>query len=577
MPALERTGREGGEALFWIGLACIVLPIGWRLISEAPSRAERIVLAVLAGLFLYLVKVVRDPFEFTFADELVHEFNADEILRTHFLLSPNPILPATPDYPGLETATAALAALSGLDTYGAGVLVVGAARAILALGLFLLIERISGSARVAGIAALVYVGAPNYLYFSAEFSYESLALPLGVFVAYGIARWLDEETPGVANSWTAVIVLAISAVIVTHHMTSYGLIAFLVAAAIAHGIVDETRERSLFPFALFAVLATGFWLAFVASRTLGYLTPVFTDAIDAAIDTVSREAPPRTLFTSNGGSGAPSWERVVAFTSVLVIAAGLPFGLLAVWRRYRRNALAIVLSLGGVAYLATFGLRLVPEAWEVAIRASEFLFLGVSFLLALAAVRLVSRVGRDWVGPAAALVALAVVVAGGIIAGWPRELRLGMAYRVAVDDAVIESEGRSAARWSREWLGRRRTFAADVSNGRLLLAHGDEIARLGSNPPFDFVLRWPVISPWEMELLSNQGVRYVFVDRRFVSDDPISGYFLATSASPDRFRLLYPPSSYRKFDRPRSTSRIFDSGDVVIYDVKGFLAGARDR
>ena len=572
---LSRSAHGGGQLLFWLGLACIVLPVGWRLLSEEASRNERIALVVLAGVALYLVKVARDPFEFTFSDELVHEFNADEILRTHFLLSANPILAATPDYPGLETVTAALAALSGLATFGAGLVVICAARILIGLGLFLLVEQVSHSARVAGVAALVYAGAPNYLYFSAQFSYESLALPLGVFVLYATARWLGEENPAAQQSWAIAIVLATSAVIVTHHMTSYALIAFLVVAALAHRLVSIThRDRSLWPFALFAILAAGVWLVFVASRTVGYLSPVFTDAIDAAIETVRREAPPRTLFSSDSGVSTPVWERATAFMSVLVVALGVSFGLLVMWRRYRRGPIALVLALAGVAYLGTFGLRLIPEAWEVAIRASEFLFVGASFLLALAGVGLLRTRRVPVVGRVAVLAALGVVVAGGVISGWPRDLRLGQTYRVAVGDRVIEAEGRAAARWSGQQLGGGRVFAADASNARLLLAHAGEPTRTGSNPPIDFIIRWPFFAPWEIELLANQGVRYVLVDRRFVSDDAISGYFFTNATSPARQRLAYPPSSYRKFDRLRTSSRIFDSGDVVIYDVKKVVAGA---
>jgi hypothetical protein len=554
------------------------LPIGWRLLSEEASRNERIALVLLVGVALYLVKVARDPFEFTFADEFVHQFNANEILRTHFLFNPNPILAATPDYPGLETVTAALAALSGLGTFGAGLMVVGAARVLITLGLFLLIEQVSRSRRVAGIAALVYVGAPNYLYFSAQFSYESLALPMGIFVLYATTRWLREEDAVAQRSWAIAIVLATSAVIVTHHMTSYLLIGFLVAAALVHGLVANTsRDRSLWPFALFAIFAAGFWLVFVASRTVGYLSPVFTDAIDAAIETVRREAPPRALFSSGSGIQAPIWERATGSMSVLVVALALPFGLLAVWRRYRRDAIALVLAIGGAAYLATFALRLIPEAWEVAIRASEFFFVGASFLLALAGIELMRTRRAPLAGRVVALAVLGVVVAGGVISGWPRDLRLGQTYRVAVGDRVIEAEGRAAARWSRQQLGRGRVFAADASNARLLLAHAGEPTRTGSNPPIDFVIRWPIVAPWEIELLANQGVRYVLVDRRFVSDDAIAGYFLTNAKSPARQRLLYPPSSYRKFDRLRSTSRILDSGDVVIYDVKRVVAGAGSK
>ena len=44
-----------------------------------------------------------------------------------------------------------------------------------------------------------------------------------------------------------------------------------------------------------------------------------------------------------------------------------------------------------VAYFAMLGLRLSPAAWETGNRASEFLFLGLAFVLAFAGVELWNR------------------------------------------------------------------------------------------------------------------------------------------------------------------------------------------
>jgi hypothetical protein len=89
------------------------------------------------------------------------------------------------------------------------------------------------------------------------------------------------------------------------------------------------------------------------------------------------------------------------------------------------------------------------------------------------------------------------------------------------------------------------------------------------------VNRLSITEPWQIALLRKHQIRYVLVDRRFVSEDAMAGYFFATATSPAIRRLLYFPSSYRKFDLPRRTSRIFDSGDIAVYDVKRLVARAR--
>jgi hypothetical protein len=576
--SLSRAGRTGGEPLFWLGLTCIVMPIGWRLLSDAASRAERISLVVVAGGALYLVKVVHSSFGFTFSDEYVHAHNANEILRTYSLFGENPFLPATPDYPGLESSAAALASLSGLSTFAAGLLIVGAARVAIVLALFLLFETLSGSARVAGVASLLYMATPNFLFWSAQFSYESLALPLAVAVLYGIARWTTGLEDNARRAWRVTILLTTVAVVVTHHMTTYALVVFLAATSLVHLVVARRPRRgSPWPFALFAAIIAAEWLLFVASETVGYLTPVFTNAVESAVETLRSEAPRRTLFTSTIGVEAPPWERVTGFASVGLIALGMPFGLLAVWKRYRRDSVAVVLAFGGAAYLGTFALRFAPGAWEVANRASEFLFIGVAFLLALTGVEQWRPRRIPWAGQGAAVAAIGIIFAGGVIAGWPRDQRLAQPYVVAVGSQTIEPEGREVARWSRQHLGRGRRFAADISNGRLLLVQGRQFVRAGTSPPIDLVIRLPNMDPWETELLADERIRYVLIDRRYISGDAMVGNYFTTPTSPAIRRFLYPPVSYRKFDRLRRTSRVFDSGDIVIYDVRQLVARARAR
>jgi 4-amino-4-deoxy-L-arabinose transferase-like glycosyltransferase len=144
----------------------------------------------------------------------VHAYNADEIRRTGSFFSPNPILIATPRYPGLETATAALASVAGIGTFGAGLVVVGAARLIIVLALFLFLEGVSRSARIAGIGVVLYAATPNFLFFDAQFSYESLALPLALVAMLALLRWERADTVGESVAWLTVLFAAIIAVVV---------------------------------------------------------------------------------------------------------------------------------------------------------------------------------------------------------------------------------------------------------------------------------------------------------------------------------------------------------------------------
>lgn len=143
--ALARATLAPSPLIFWAGILILALPIFYRLTSREASPGERLLLVCLLGLSLYAVKVVRDAPIFTFSDELVHAFNASQIVQHHHLFEFNPILPVTPNYPGLEGATSALMTLTGMSPYGAGIIIVGAARLVLMVAMFFLFSRVSGS------------------------------------------------------------------------------------------------------------------------------------------------------------------------------------------------------------------------------------------------------------------------------------------------------------------------------------------------------------------------------------------------------------------------------------------------
>ena len=223
---LSRSAAGQDELLFWVGLLLMIVPMAARLASSEPARRERIGLIIVLGLGLYLAKILHSPYGFTFSDELIHSYNGTMILETGKLFNANSILPVTPLYPGLETITAALASLSGLSIYGAGLVIVGVARLIAMLALFLFYEEVSGSSRLAGIAALLYVMNANFLFWSAQFSYESLALPLAMMVLFVAARRAATPAGVHHRALTLVALLGITVVVITHHLTAYFLVAF---------------------------------------------------------------------------------------------------------------------------------------------------------------------------------------------------------------------------------------------------------------------------------------------------------------------------------------------------------------
>jgi hypothetical protein len=295
------------------------------------------------------------------------------------------------------------------------------------------------------------------------------------------------------------------------------------------------------------------------------LTPIFSQAAVATIHTVTGEAAPRQLFGSTASGQAPILERVVGIGSVVLIVAGFPFGLRVLWRRYRNDPVVLVLVVASAGFFGTLGLRFAPAAWEVGNRASEFLFIGMGFVLALVGLDRWSSWRVPWLGRALTTAFIAVVFAGGVIAGWKPNIRLAQPYRIKAGPNVIDAEGRQMAYWIAARLPPGLRFAASDSDARLLAAYTGEVT-FTSSVVVD-LLQTTTLPHYELSTLRKKRLRYVVSDRRFKSFDNMTGYYFGLrpgAGTPDR---LYPPQVALKFDGIQA-DRIYDSGDIVVYDTK---------
>jgi hypothetical protein len=567
--ALSRSGESSSTLLLWAGILIVALPIFWRLTSSEASTGERLALVCLLGVSLYLVKVVRDAPVYTFSDELVHTFNADQIANHHELFRYNAILPATPNYPGLEGATSALMTITGLSSYWSGAVVVGVARLALMIALFFLFARVSGSPRTAGLGAAIYGGNFNFLYWGAQFSYASLSLPLFAIVVMALAERSSGERSR-SRDWAVPIVLGTTAIVVTHHLTSYALAIFIgVLAVVYWGQRRDWRWPNPWPFAIFAAVSAIGWLLLIASSTIGYLSPVLSDAFESIFNTASGDAPPRALFQGKGDTvpDTPLLARAVAVLAVLVMAAALPFGLRILWRRFRSDPFAIVLGLAALGFFATLALRLAPGAWETGNRASEYLFIGLAFVVACVGLERWRPRAAPWLGRVAATAALGVLLVGGAIAGWPWGLLLSPPVRAEAEGRTISSPPLALAEWAADNVPEDRRFGAGIANARFLMGPGEHVALAGKTPDIQDILLEPAFSDWELPLLREHDVRYVVTDWRELSGDATRGYFFTLKSEVAEEKRL-PKEAISKFGEIPSAARVYSSGQIAVYDLK---------
>lgn len=560
------------EIAYWVGIGLLAVPVLVRLLSRTASRPERVGLVVILTVGLYLVKVAYSPLAFTFPDEFAHELNVVQVLQTGHLFQANPIITVTSVYPGLVDVTTAIASTTGLSPFVSGIVVIGAARLLLALSLFVLIERTTRSARLAGLAVGLYTANPNYLFFSAEYAYESLALPLSCLALYAVLR--RDQVSGLAprRAWTAVAGALALSVVVTHHLTSYALVAALWGMVLVARYKRANARPAPWDLALATTIAVVAWFAFIASSTGLYLASALGGAFLSLFALVTFQQAPRQVFDPSGAfGGTPVWQELIALASIVFIVVALPFGLLHVWRYFRRYSFALVLGIAAALYVPVQVLRLTPASWETGNRASEFLFIGVGLVVAVALGALDEQL-RSRLARLSLPIYVSVVFLGGVVISWRPDLRLPRAYITEAAGQVIQPEGVTVAQLMRQSLGPNNNIPTDESNAMLLGLYGRQYSSSGPAGGVRRMLLTPTLDPGAIGALVTVNAQYVVMDRRVQSGDHLVGIYPLLPFQSNAPSQFIDPQAIAKFTSDPDVSRIADSGDILVFDVSKLVA-----
>jgi len=582
----SRASASGSYALFWLGIALIFVPIAWQLCRRTTTRNERLILALVFGLALYLVKCLYSPTSFVFTDEFAHVRTVINLRNSGHLFGWNPEIRAAADYPGLALVTLSLVKVSGLSIVTSGMVVIGVGRLLLMLSVFLLLERLTGSSRAAGVGCLIYAGNANFLYWSAQFAYESLALPLALAAAYLILRRSD----GAKREVVPALLIA-AMVVITHHLTAYALFGLLVAWSVValisrrHG---HPRQYAPIAPALLVGVGAALWLGLAARQTLGYLLPVFDVIVVQGVNLLLHHKSSKALFANSGGPVEPLWERVVAFASVLLIVAFVLIGLVRRWRR-SAHPLTSVLMWTSLLYVLMLPLAITGEGQEALVRSGEFLFVGVAILLATT---LVARkagasharsrwfgdgLGRAWrrvraARTTTAFVVCLVIFTGGISLSWSYAKRLSPPPQVNGPPAIVTPDDIAAARWLLGEYGPNHRIATDFTTGLAFDTYGDQNVLSGAS---DGAHVWRIFFPLTMtrsvyQELSASNVEFVVVQKQLTEGGPPPAYavpFFDDGEPGNEDHRPVSVISQEKFASAAAFSMVYRSATITIYRV----------
>ncbi|HEU4804912.1 MAG TPA: hypothetical protein VFS91_03745 [Nitrobacter sp.] len=587
-------GRRGDEAmaplLFWSGVALLIVPISVRVSWPLVARGERFFLLFLLVEALFYYKAVHSPTSFVGHDEFLHWIAADDLMTARRLFLSNPLLEVGPSYLALEIVTTAIANLSGLSIFAAGTLLLATLKGTFVVALFLFYERITGSARIAAIGCLVYMGCSTFVLFESMFSYESLGIVLCVLIFAVEATSRDLVGPPRLKA-VGFMVLLLAALAVTHHLSAAYAAIYLGAVAILDILHRDGPMRTDARYAAFIAIVTIalplLWMEVRGTQITSYLGPVVEGGIKNLLGMFhSLVSPHRSVPTTTSSVPAePFGMRLTTLLAVLLTSLGLATGFFRslvlaaprgwtgwlaireILRRRWRDSRLVFLTVLAFGFPISVAFRLSIGGWEIGNRMGTLAFFGVGLVVAVSVVHYwQGRSPQGWRRIAPAL-ALAVIVGGGVTSASLNPIQ--ERYKVGADDQSIESMGIDTALWTKDWLGPGNRFTSDRINRLLLAGYGRQDVRLAVSQGVDAarVFRAKKLDPDEYWALAKGGIDFLLVDLRLSTALPVLGFYF----EPWEPRSTTPLSAAAllKFNNVDGITRIYDNGYIVIYDVRG--------
>jgi len=423
-------------------------------------------------------------------------------------------------------------------------------------------------------------------------SYESLALPFVPVLLLITARRAGAVGSS-PLSGTATVVAA--TLIITHHVTTIAMAALLGLWLVIHLFLRRSDHLRAVPIAFSTILVfvgAAIWFVSVGSILASYLGAPLSAAVQELIRLVTAGEGVRVPFQSSTGQVAPIWQRLLGLATAGIQTLAIPIGLVYLYRRFRGSSLAVMLGFVAMAYPVTLLGRLTQTGGEAAGRTQAFVSLGLSFVVALAAVGLFELRPEALVGPARRLraavgvlrrrpfrvvfraglvAAILTVTLGGVVLGTAPATRFPGPFIVGADARSITDEGVDTALWERAVLGPERRIAADRVNRLLAGSYGHaHVVYDGS----EGVSTWqlflsPSVGPDEIRLITKASIEYVVIDRRLSSGLPlVPFYYEEGELQKGNHTEPVAPSVLGKWDTAAGVNRIYDSGNIQLYDVE---------
>lgn len=580
--ALRRSDLSGGLALYFVAQVVLVVGCAWLVVfaqlQEWVLRWVAVSFTVLPALMYRL----REPLLVTGYDEQQHYRGLVDLLATGHLGSPNPLLPITASFPGLEALAGGLHTLTGMPVMMSITTEVLLARALLGLALFEGARAVGASPDKATLVAVLYGACPQFFFFNNQFAYQTLALALGLagLVLVRLAENEVGQPGGRRRQLLLTATLALAGCAMTHHVTSW----FIAGFAVVWWLLTRRgpRRTTVRTGAACAVGTVLCWSGAVATGLYHYLAPVFIEAKKQFV-AVAHGQSQRSFSADAAGVTTPVWERVALLLyalTVVALAVGAAWWLLRpAWRERSRTRLLVgVLAL---AAPAVFAGRVSPALSQIGDRSSTFTFLPWALVTGMALGSLLVRARRrGWRSPlAAGLLAsvLLLVIGGDLLGSGPDWEKLPGPWLAAAENRSLDSETLAAAVWARRNLPAGSRVVADRIPSVVLAGRSQLWSVTQSNSGLNladlyFSAQW---GPSQRDVVRRARLAYLYVDRRLATQPSHVGVYFSDGEAIGRPSSRLSRAQLLKFDRIQGLQVVYAHGPVRIYRVDPFAFSVR--
>jgi len=571
--------------VFWLGLLTAMLPVVARLVAPTGTRVSRLWGVLLFAVITAIPKYLRNPTGPSYHDEYAHWREAIDVLGAGHLFVPNTTIPIVEYFPGTSALTLASHALSGLDIWSSGLIVVFTMHVLGLFAVYLLGESLLSSARAGAIAALVYGVNPSSIYFDTQYAYESIAINLFLWTLALTALAATAERTRTRRALSCSAVLVAAGCVVTHHLSTVFLIAALITVAMTGAVrqrSDRRRERrdgadavgrqrlSVWWTTLCATVSLAIaWVALCARPTLDYLSPYFGSSVRqlGSVAETKGHAGRELLATSV----QPEWERLLtAAAPAAVLGLAVAAFLLVRRHQIRFQGPTLGLMAFGLAYFISLPFVLAPSGAEGARRSWGFTYVGIALIIAFVATRWPESqrapFSRRWRQPLILLV-FVVLLIGNVGGGLNDPYRFPGPFRWGTDTNSASAEARSVAEQLDGNVGRA-WVVSDAYTALQLAAYGGLVIAAPSPgfPAWELTQSDTDPRPELAQMLTTSHYDYLVVDIRMAEQPAFNGHNFGQGDP--LLGMATPMANLTRLDSVPWASRVISTEHLRVYRLK---------